>query len=262
MPELPDVEHFKRYADSTLLNQEISEVDLQDTKLLHSTTRKKLLNTLKGQSFENTSRHGKYLGLQISNNGWVVLHFGMTGQLGYAKDPEEVPRFTRLLITFDNDYHFAFANQRRLGRIQLVDDFKNIIEEEDLGPDALRISKNDFRELLSGRRGSVKSFFMNQSNIAGMGNVYTDEALYQAGIHPSLPANKLEDEQIDGLYERMQKMLKQAIKAQANPEKMPEDWLLPNREEDGDCPRCQGKIKTAKVSGRTTYFCPKCQRKS
>ncbi len=261
MPELPDVEYFKRYAESTALHQRITKVDLQDTQLLHKTSRKKLLQTLKDRSFESASRHGKYLGLQLSDNGWLVLHFGMTGQPGYVKNPDDAPRFTRLLITFENGYHYAFANQRRLGRIQLVNDFNDMIKQEKLGPDALSITRRSFKNLVTKRRGSLKSFFMNQSNIAGMGNIYTDETLYQSRLHPARSANELNDKTLDRLYDCMQHVLNTAIASQPNAKKMPTDWLLHYRIKAGQCPRCHEPLKTSKLAGRTTYFCPRCQPK-
>jgi formamidopyrimidine-DNA glycosylase len=100
---------------------------------------------------------------------------------------------------------------------------------------------------------------MNQKMLAGLGNIYTDEILFQARIHPKTPVGKLGEEKLRTMYERMRAVLARAIDAKADPGKMPRGFLLPHREEEDACPGCGGKVRKTTVSGRPSYFCPSCQ---
>jgi len=261
MPELPDVEVFRRYADATALHQRISDVDVRDAKLLRDVSRGKLARELAGGKFQGTDRHGKYLGLQLDSGVWLVLHFGMTGLLRYFKHAEDEPEYARLLITFSNGYHLAYVNQRRLGTVRLTGDFAHFVSDQQLGPDALDCDRRAFRELLSTGRGTLKTLLMKQEAIAGVGNIYADEALFQAGIHPTTRPAQLDEETVGRLHQTLRHVLRTAIDRKVDPAALPKSWLLPRREKGGRCPKSHGPLKLLKVSGRTTYFCPKCQPK-
>ena len=118
-----------------------------------------------------------------------------------------------------------------------------------------------FRKILSGSRASIKGALMNQSLIAGLGNVYTDEILFQAGIHPKTKANELEEGDVKRLYRKMRKeVLPTVIDRRADPARFPEEYLTPCRKKGANCPRCGSELKQIKVSGRTAYLCPECQQ--
>lgn len=146
-------------------------------------------------------------------------------------------------------------------RIGLIDEPAGFVEAEGLCPDALdsRLDRAAFREMLAGRRGMVKSALTGQSLIAGIGNIYGDEMLFQAAIHPKAAARELDEQQANALYRAMRHVLRLAIERQADPERLPRSWLLPHRREGERCPRCGGSIERVKVSRRTGYFCPACQ---
>jgi formamidopyrimidine-DNA glycosylase len=182
----------------------------------------------------------------------------MTGFLSYYKG-EDDPEYSQLLLRFQNGYSLAYINKRMLGRIGLVEDIAAYVEEESLGPDALKLNKDEFASIVQGGRGSIKSTLMNQNRISGLGNVYVDEILYAAGIHPRHACGELSGKQIDGIFASMRKVVEQSIEAKADPNKMPPEFLLPHREEGAPCPACGGKVKKITISGRSTYFCPSCQ---
>ncbi|NIR44260.1 MAG: DNA-formamidopyrimidine glycosylase [Gemmatimonadetes bacterium] len=186
MPELPDVQVFKEYIDATALHQTIESVWLDGDDLLVDISAPTLTSRLKGHELESTRRHGKHLFVEISDDGWLRLHFGMTGEIRYYKDHEELPDHTRLRIDFDDDYSLAYQNTRKLGEIGLVEDPDEFIREEELGPDAMssELDLRRFRELLEGRSGTIKGLLMNQNVIAGVGNVYADEILFRAWPAP------------------------------------------------------------------------------
>jgi formamidopyrimidine-DNA glycosylase len=258
MPELPDVEVFRMYVDTTALHKKIRRAKLTDTGLLAGSSSAKLKRRLKGAAFQATRRHGKHLGVHLDTDAWLMLHFGMTGGLDYAKADSDLPEHSRLVLGFDNGFRLVYVNQRKLGRIRLADDFDAFIAEEALGPDALEIGREPFVELLSDGRGTLKARLMNQSLIAGLGNVYTDEILFQAEIDPGTSVADVTPDAAADLWRTMRRVLRTAIDRRARPEQFPESWLTPHRGEE-QCPRCRGALKQAKISGRTSRYCPACQ---
>lgn len=260
MPELPDVEVFRRRLARTSLHQKIDRVRVTGPELLRGTSPQGLGRHLKGREFERTRRHGKYLFAELEGGPALVLHFGMTGELSYLTGQRTTPDYTCLLLFFDNGNRLAYAAPRKLGRIAVTDDIDAFVTEHELGPDALGLSRAALGRLLDGARGKIKSWLMDQSHIAGLGNVYTDELLFQAGIHPATELRAFDDEAVKSLHRAMQRVLKRAIEAGAQPERMPATWLLPNREAGASCPRCGASIRRLSVGGRSGFYCPACQR--
>lgn len=262
MPELPDVEVFRRYLDSTALHQSIEKVDVLVSDILDDISAKKLQSKVKGRQFESTARHGKYLFANLTDNGWLVFHFGMTGYFHYFKDGDRSPAHTRILFHFDNGYHLAFALQRKLGRLALAEDIDSFVKEQGLGPDALdkTFDLKAFKKTLKRTRSSIKPALMNQRRIAGIGNIYSDEILFQARLYPKAKANQLSNQMLERLFRAMKEVLETAIDSQADLREMPRHYLLPHREKGGECPVCGTDLKHQKISGRTSYYCPECQR--
>jgi formamidopyrimidine-DNA glycosylase len=260
MPELPDVETFKRYVDSTSLHHRINKVDVNAPRMLRVAPRA-LRKALEGSEFTKTMRHGKNLLIRVKGGPWLHLHFGMSGMLEYAKDAGKRPAHTHLLVHFANGYRLAGIWQRRLGRISLADDPAAFAEAHDLGPDALdsEIDLKEFKRMLRERRGTIKSALMDQTLLAGLGNIYSDEILFQSGIRPDVKASDLSDARLRALYRAMRHVLRIAIARQADPDRLPKSWLLPHRDKGAKCPRCGGALQHKRTSERTAYFCPRCQ---
>jgi formamidopyrimidine-DNA glycosylase len=194
----------------------------------------------------------------LDSDDCLVIHFGMTGFLKYFKNEEKEPPHDRLLISFANGYHLAYDSQRKLGQMTLVEDFDRFIEEKGLGPHALapQLDFDAFKKIAAGRRGSIKSLLMNQAVIAGIGNIYADEILFQARIHPKSPADTLSDKRLRHLFAARKRVLKTAIAHQANPRELPRSYIIPRRSSDRRCPKCRRLLKKTTISGRTTYYCP------
>lgn len=262
MPELPDVEVFKQYLDATSLHQVIESVEVTDRRIMGNVSAKKLQQALKGRRFQKSRRYGKYLFIHISEGCWLVIHFGMTGFLKYFKSRGEMPSHSRLLIKFTHGYFLAFHCQRLLGEINLVEDPGSFIEKRGLGPDALdpEFDFVAFKKTLSGRKGMVKSTLMNQHIISGIGNIYADEILFQAKVHPTLKVDQLSNGRLENIFQAMKKVLQVAVKSGVRPEQFPTNYLLPHRGTDDRCPKCGGQLKRVQVSGRGTYYCPECQK--
>lgn len=261
MPELPDVEAMRRYLDATSLHQQIEGIKAESCRVFRDVQIEVLRATLEGHALKSTRRHGKWLFAALDDGHWLVLHFGMTGDLKYFREMEEEPEYDRLLVRFSNGYHLAYKSQRKLGQVNLAEDVRSFIEKKDLGPDALSpdFGLEAFQEVLSGRRGMAKSTLMNQHIIAGIGNVYSDEILFHAGVHPGTPLDRLDARTLGKMFRVMKDVLQTAVKCQALPDRLPDSYIIPHRHGDGKCPRCGAGLERVKVSGRSAYYCPHCQ---
>lgn len=260
MPELPDVQVHKEYVDATSLHQPISGVHFDAADLRETVDPSALERRLRGRSFRSTRRHGKHLFLRVDDVGWLRLHFGMTGDLAYFRD-DAPPEHTKLLLDFRDDCHLAYISVRKFGEIGWVDDVDAFLREKGLGPDAMELEPEEFRDRISGRRGSIKGALMNQQVLAGLGNEYTDETLFRAGLHPGTPVAALDEADLARLYRAMREVIEKAVAARVDPERMPDSFLLPRREERAPCPRCGRPLEKTRVVGRPTYLCPHDQRK-
>lgn len=259
MPELPDVEVYKRYVDSTSLKQKVTRVQALAPKLLDGMSPQTLGRHLKGAAFTQTRRHGKYLFIRAGRAGWLILHFGMTGRIEYGHWNEQGPKYAGLRVQFDNGADMAYIAPRKLGRIAWTRDPDTFVHEKGLGPDVAALTLNQFRSLAARRQGTVKAWLMDQAAMAGLGNVYSDEVLFRAGIHPKATVQKLDRRAIERLHRAIAHVLRQAIKAQADPERMPKSFLLPHRKPGAKCPRCGGTVERITAAGRSAYYCPGCQ---
>ena len=265
MPELPDVELYKRYLDQHALRQTIERVAVNDARILGELPASAFVARLSGNRFEATRRHGKHLLVRLRRDGWLTLHFGMTGSLVWFRDAADDPSYDRVRFDFKSGGHLAYVNRRMLGRVGLAADADEFVHAEQLGPDALdpTLDLAAFAQAIEGRRRDVKSVLMDQTVIAGIGNIYADEILFQARLHPQTPVTSLTDQQRAGLFRQIKQVLQTAIECGAGAEqfleRLPDDYLLPHRTKDGKCPRCGGPIATLKTSGRTSYYCPRCQ---
>jgi len=262
MPELPSVEIFRQYIDATCLNKKISKTTIKDGDMLKGVSRQKLQQRLHDNRFRSTHRHGKYLFAQFGSSQWLVLHFGMTGFIKYYKNGGEGPDHVRMAVNFVNGYRLAYSCQRKLGRISYTESIEDFIDENKLGPDCASddFGLEDFSEALGQRSGAVKTALMNQSRMAGLGNVYSDEVLFQVGIHPRSEVKRIDSKGRKGLYRAMKSILRKAIDCRAEADCLPSDYLINNRREKVSCPHCGGTITKIKVSGRSTCLCKDHQK--
>lgn len=263
MPELPEVEIQKEYLDANALNSRITKTEVRSPEMLAGVSVRQLQRALKGRVFERSRRHGKYLFARVSGGPWLVMHFGMTGSLQFFREKDQEPKFSRILIYFEKGRRLAYISRRKLGRVQLVDSVGEFIEEQQLGPDALdpTYSFKQFNQSYAGSSSMIKSALMNQKALAGVGNEYSDEILYQAGVHPQKKCREMSEEDLKLVYRQMRKVLRTAVERKADPSRYPRSFLLPHRHGDGKCPGGKGDLKSIKVGGRTSFFCPSRQRK-
>jgi formamidopyrimidine-DNA glycosylase len=265
MPELPDVEGFKRVLARNALRKTIDGVVVRDARILGKLAARTLASRLRGAELVTARRHGKHLLARIDRGGWLTLHFGMTGALDFVRNCDEAPPFTRVRLEFAGDGCLAYTNKRMIGRVGLVEDANDFIAKERLGPDALdpRFGFDAFKAAVAGAKRDVKSILMDQEIIAGVGNIYSDEILFQARVDPAERVDRLTSAQLKRVFLKMREVLTTAIAHGAGSEQFveraPKTFLLPERHKGGRCPRCRSPLKVLKIGGRTGYCCPRCQ---
>lgn len=186
----------------------------------------------------------------------MLIHLGMTGRLRYFRDMDNDPPHDRFLISFEAGYHLVLDDGRMFGKVDLVEDPDEFIREKKLGPDPLALDATSFRERFEGRRGGVKAALMNQQVVAGVGNIYSDEILFQVRLHPRAEVQRLDGATLEELHGQT---LQTAIERGANPNELPESFLLSHRREGEECPRGNGETRKTSAAGRTAYYCPACQ---
>jgi formamidopyrimidine-DNA glycosylase len=260
MPELPEVELYCRYFARHALHQRVAHVRVLDERIL-GVRKAVLTRAVAGHQFTQVRRHGKHL-FADAGGSWLHLHFGMSGDLFYYDGDAGQPRFARVVFEFENGARLAYDDMRLFGVVDVTNDPDAFIAEHGLGPDPLdsKFRLDVFRKIVAKRRGAAKSLLLSQEIIAGMGNLYVDEALYRASIHPRRPVDKLSDAEVKAVFAAMRGVLKEAIAFKSRGDDYPGDFLVQHREEGDRCPRCGGTIQRTVVFGRTTYFCAKHQR--
>ena len=260
MPELPEVETFKRYLDSTSLHQRIAGVEVRDAYVLKRVSPRELARRLKRRRFENSHRHGKHLFVRAGDQLWLRLHFGMTGWLQYFKRDEETPNTARVLFRFANNRRLAFDDQRKFGEVELLKNVDEFLQRRGIGPDALDVGLSEFKTIFRSHRRAVKAILLNQQLIAGIGNLYADEILFRARMHPATEAGRLSDKDLTQLFRATRYVLEKAIALKTDFNCLPKSWLLTHRGKHGRCPRCGRALKSTIIGGRTAWFCTHCQK--
>ena len=260
MPELPENEAQRLILERECLNRTIEAVELGDDtsyiELPGDNERARLI----GHQFTETRRHGKNIFAGSKTGPWMTVHLGMTGSLIPFDAPDDSPDHTKLMIHFKGDRRLAFRCPRKLGHVRVIDDPDSYIEHEKLGPDALSITEGQFVETFGKTRSAIKSALLKQDKMAGVGNLWSDEALFQSALHPEARANELGKERLAELFDIMQKVLEGVVEVEAHYKDLPDDWLIRHRKDGAECRRCGGSIRNKKVGGRTAYFCDKHQK--
>jgi len=287
MPELPEVETVCRQLDPEIRGRIIERLEVLDARWCRPMPPKTLARKVKCAQIEGLGRRGKYLLLALAGERTLVMHLRMTGNLVLVEgehklDPSEGRRLyeaersvsgrhLRARFTLDDGRELWFTDPRRFGEAFLIDDAKLDARFAKLGIEPLSA---DFTPVALGamaanRTVPLKSFLLDQSGVAGVGNIYADEALFRARLHPLSPAGSMKPEHLEALRDAVVAALEAGIAGggasiddyrDGRGEKgtMQDEFLVHTREGE-PCPRCDGTIVRIVVSGRSTYYCPSCQ---
>ncbi len=274
MPELPEVETYRGQFNKEVAGKRVMGVKLLWSGVVRHPKPRTFVRKMKGQTLGKAERRGKFLIIPLSSGDTLVFHFGMTGLLHYLDPSEELSPHTRAIFYLDDGKELRYIDIRKLGGMYLVKgrDFSPITELVNLGVEPLsdEFTFEKFKELASGRKQQLKPFLMRQDIIAGIGNIYANEIMWEAKLHPTTNVAELTERQLRALHEAIRKKLAEGVAAggcsveefldlYGRPGKF-QEMLNVYQREGQPCPRCRTKIVRITMGGRGTYFCPRCQR--
>jgi formamidopyrimidine-DNA glycosylase len=253
LPELPEVERARALIAAHALDRRIAAVDDTDTYVCRPHAPGEIASALVGRRLLTANRRGKTMWCETEGGPDLGLHLGMAGRIvvdgAEAGDPKpgaERAIWDRFRIDFEDGGHLIMRDRRRLSRVVLEPDVAR------LGPDAAEVGAAEFRELVGHGSAPLKARIMDQSVIAGVGNLLADEALWRAKLSPLRPAGDLDDAELDRLRRDIRAATRSAIRKGG----VHTGTFIPHREKGGHCPRCGAELRRAKVGGRTTWWCP------
>lgn len=231
MPELPDVETFRQRLDDAAAGRRITDVKVLDARLLDGISARELERRLVGRRIRSTQRHGKHLIAELDDRSALVLHFGMTGTIETSAEGAATPGYEVLHVELGKDRWASVTSRRKLGHIWLTGNVAAFLRDHSQGPDALAksLDAEAFANALGNKRSALKSALMDQARIAGVGNIYSDEILFQAKLHPMTVVGDLDRNQLGSLCQTMVQVLRQAIArslmAEGPAGAFPDAWL-------------------------------------
>ncbi|HUB82707.1 MAG TPA: bifunctional DNA-formamidopyrimidine glycosylase/DNA-(apurinic or apyrimidinic site) lyase [Bryobacteraceae bacterium] len=264
MPELPEVETVAR-SIAPLVGRRIVSAEFRSVRILRGGDPDRMAAGLAGRRIAGVKRYGKFLVMPLEGGGYLLIHLGMTGRLLLGGP---AGKHTHVILTLDKGV-LLFDDSRQFGSFQLSEDFPARVAR--LGPEPLDISAADFTAALKRHKTSIKALLLNQTFLRGVGNIYADEALFRAGIHPLTAANRLRAERAKKLHEALQAVLREAIEAggssisdYVDAEGRRGFFQFSHRvyQRTGEaCVICGTAIQRVIVTQRSSHFCPKCQRR-
>ena len=274
MPELPEVETIVRGLRRTVLGRRFTGVRLGKTDFIDDPAL--LAETLPGTRIAAIDRYGKSIWLSLEPAGqggtgfYFFIHLGMTGQLIPREAASPVAPHTHVFLTLDDGRELRYTDIRRFGRMAVFPQAGAAQFREALGADPLEISEAEFLKRIGARRARIKALLLDQRVLRGVGNIYADESLWRARIHPARVAANIQPRQLRDLYRAIRKVLAEAIRLGGssisdflNAEGNPGEFQIRHRVYDRKgkpCSRCGAAIRRGVVAGRGSYFCPRCQR--
>lgn len=276
MPELPEVETIRRGLVEEVVGRRITGAHLLAPWILKAPAPEDFLSAIAGRTVERVDRAAKYLLLELSD-GWVwVVHLMLEGQLLYVEPGEATKPDTMLVVDLDNGMQLRLRDVTGYARIQLLqrEEVRSTLKLDALGPEPIdpAFSFEVFASRLARRKGMVKPLLLNQQVIAGLGNIYVDEALYRARIHPARKVDTLDDEERHRLYEAVVHVLHEGIKNRGTSARggryrdlwgkkgAHQEHLQVFRRQGRPCPDCNGVVEKTTLGGRSTFYCPSCQK--
>jgi formamidopyrimidine-DNA glycosylase len=271
VPELPEVETIRRQLAPHLEGRTIVDVEILDPRWTRPEPRVEVEAGLRGAVVEEVGRAGKYLVWRLSGQRHLLLHLRMTGAVLF--DPPLDPPHTRVRFALDGGHRMLYVDPRRFGTGHLLDGeaARDAYLAARIGvePFTPEFTAGHLRRMARGRHAPVKAFVLDQRRIAGVGNIYADEALFRAGIHPLRPAGRLTGRQLARLRDAIQEALSAGIEAKGasiddfqhidGARGSFQDRFLVHRREGEPCPTCGRPIRKIVVGGRGTYVCERCQ---
>ncbi len=273
MPELPEVETVARGLREALPGRRILAVRLGKTDFIDDPAAMEL--RLPGTTVLRIRRLGKNLVVDLQTSGGqpdtlsLLIHLGMTGQIVIISPQAPVPKHTHVFLSLDDGRELRYTDVRRFGRMAILSDDQQERELGGLGLEPLEISAEEFRTRIGSRNSQIKALLLDQGVMRGIGNIYADESLWRAKIHPKKMGSKLTGDELKRLHRAVREVLREAIRLRGS---SVSDYVDSNGQKGGfqlrhrvyqrdgkKCSRCGTVIRRAIVAGRSSHFCPRCQ---
>ena len=273
MPELPKVETVRRSMTGRVVGASIESVTFRDFPgVVGDRSPEEFTGLVVGERFERIDRRGKHLWLAFEGGNGLFVHLMMTGQLLLLEPEREPVRFEHLRMRLSSGWDLAYADQRKFGRVQRFSDEQWAAKEQQIGPEPLddTFSTELFMSSTRNRTTPIKAFLLDQRRVAGIGNIYADEALYRSRIFPGRQAGSLSGPEIERLHQAIQTVLSEGIArrgttlsdyrdADGAAGTNAENLRVYGRGGRGICEQCGAPLQRIVIAGRGTNFCPACQ---
>ena len=271
MPELPEVETVVRALRAPLVGRRVESMWYNWVNTLHSPPPSEFATRIVGQTFRAVNRRAKYILCELDNDV-LVVHLKMTGRLYVSANDEsnEADRWVHFMLQLDEGQQLRFSDARKFGKVYLAHDISQVTGS--LGPEPLEdaFTVEVFRAQLANRSKMIKPLLLDQTFVAGVGNIYADEALHRAKIHPERRSNTLTDDEIIALHEAVRESLAEGIRQQGatigwyrtpdGKRGAMQDHFVAYGREGEPCYTCGTTIAKTRVAQRGTHYCPTCQR--
>lgn len=279
MPELPEVETIRSDLEREILQKRIIDVQINLPRIIKIPSVNEFKIRLKGQSIKVVQRKGKYLLCFLNNGESLIFHLGMSGSLLYQRNSKEViPKIknqhNHLIFFFEDSSIMIYNDVRQFGKIWLIKADEKLAELESLGwdPFAESFTLQQFAGAIQSKKGNIKSLLMNQKIVAGIGNIYANEILFRAGIHPLRKGMSLTNHEVRKLYRSLKEILSKAVQSRGTT--MADEsyrdlqgqtgyyanLILIYGKRNERCPVCGNPISVIRIENRSTFFCLTCQK--
>ena len=274
MPELPEVETYVRELAPVLLGRRVTAVRVKWPRTIAAPASEVFEQSLVGSTFSEFGRRGKYMLFGLQDGRFLVVHLRMTGKLEVVPQATAPGKHIHVIMDLDNGASVHFQDTRKFGRMWLTDNVDSVLAK--LGPEPLgeAFTPDYLAERLASRKASIKALLLDQGIVAGVGNIYADEALYRARIHPSRPGGSLSHQEIAQLHAAVVALLARAIELQGSSlgTSSLQNYSRPGGQSGGfqeehwvfrrtgkPCMNCGHPIERLVIAQRSTHFCPVCQ---
>ena len=276
MPELPEVELVAGSLNKLVGNRKIAAAELLRERLAPLSPPKEFDEKLKGSKINYVHRRGKHVLFDLDSNRTLITHLRMSGRFLLLPLERELPKHTHAVLYFEDETRLVFQDQRHFGLMKIVEtpNLKDAKEIKNLAPEPFSedFTPRYLRETLKKTKKKLKEVLLDQTKVCGLGNIYASESLFLATINPEVPANRLSARKTDLLFEKIREVLAESIAHGSTMNVDPENidgsyyggtyegrWRVYDREKN-PCTKCETEIKRIVQGGRSTYFCPKCQK--
>ena len=277
MPELPEVELISRSLDTLVRDRTISSAELHRERLAPDISANGFAAALQNTKINFVHRRGKHILFDLGGDKTLIVHLRMSGRFSLLPANREDPKFTHAVFYFEDETRLVFDDQRHFGLMKIIAtrELHEAKELKKLAPEPFsdEFSIQYLRDILKTSKRSLKEFLLDQTKVCGLGNIYACEAMFAAGIHPETPANKVSSRKIQPLFDSIRAVLRLAIEHAGDLAVDPENleggyfsvgddtvWYVYDREKEA-CRNCKTPVLRLKQGGRSTYFCPRCQKK-